>query len=123
MSEKRKSEPQSDMGKRISERMTELGLNAKQLSLAAGLNETYVRDLLKTEKPNPRFYHLKALAGQLGVSMHWLDTGEEVEPESKPKAEVVDIWSRILDAKPARQSTRQPDYGESNNLKRGDNIA
>lgn len=92
--------PQSEMGKRIAARMEELGLNAKQLSLTAGLNETYVRDLLKAENPNPRFYHLKALANRLGVTVNWLDTGLE-------GAEVVDIWDRI----PERDRQRQrPQY-------------
>lgn len=72
--------------------MTELGLNAKQLSLAAGLNETYVRDLLKAEKPNPRYFHLKALAVELGVSVAWLDTGED------QGAQIIDLWDRKADS-------------------------
>jgi len=71
--------------------MAELGLNAKQLSLSAGLNETYVRDLLKAEKPNPRYFHLKALASALGVSVQWLDEPQE------GSAEIIDIWDRKLD--------------------------
>ena len=81
------------MGERILNKMEELGFNAKQLSLAAGLNETYVRDLLKAENPNPRLQHLKALAAELGVSIDWLDSGEE----QTQSAEIVDIWGRILD--------------------------
>lgn len=86
-----KTEPKSEMGKRIVARMAALGLNAKQLSLSAGLNETYVRDLLKTEKPNPRYFHLKALAAQLGVTVAWLDNGDE------GGAEVIEFWERKLD--------------------------
>ena len=93
MSDMKRTAPSSPMGERILMRMKELGFNAKQLSLAAGLNETYVRDLLKAEKPNPRLQHLKALTVELGVSIDWLDSGEE----QSQSAEIVDIWGRIID--------------------------
>ena len=79
-----------DMKQRIRDRMEELDLTAKGLSLAAGLNETYVRDLLKADIPNPRLNHIKALAKELRVSVEWLDTG-------KSSAEVIDIWGIKLD--------------------------
>ena len=81
----KKYDPQSEMGERIVQRMEERGLNAKQLSLLAGLNETYVRDLIKAKEPNPRLRHLKALAMELGVTVTWLDSGEE-------SAEVLRLW-------------------------------
>lgn len=65
--------PPSPMGKRILARMNELGVNAKEVSLAAGLNETYVRDLLKAKEPNPRLQHIKALATELDTTIGWLD--------------------------------------------------
>jgi len=92
-----KSTPQSPMGQRIIQRMEELGLNAKQLSLSAGLNETYVRDLLKAETPNPRLNHLKALAEKLDVTVEWLDTGEK-------SADIVSIWDRIPDRDAKRRA-------------------
>ncbi len=104
----------SPMGLRIEMRMLELELNAKQLSLAAGLNETYVRDLLKTEKPNPRYFHLKALAEQLQVSVHWIDTGEDVEPPG-----VVRIWDHIR----ARDERKRNARESNQRLKKGDDIA
>lgn len=85
-----KSKPKSPMGERVLQRMTELGLNAKQLSLSAGLNETYVRDLLQADVPNPRLNHLKALAERLRVTVEWLDTGHQ-------SAEIIDIWDSIID--------------------------
>lgn len=104
--------PKSPMGERILERMEELQLNAKQLSLAAGLNETYVRDLLNSEAPNPRLRHVTALAEQLGVSVTWLDSGNE-------GAHIIDIWSRI----PDRAKSRFKEYGESLLKRDGDKSA
>lgn len=106
------TEPKSEMGKRIVAKMNELGLNAKQLSLSAGLNETYVRDLLKSENPNPRYQHLKSLASALGVSVQWLD-GQDVG-----RAEIIDIWDRILD-----RDQRQAVQDFAKNLNRKDNSA
>jgi transcriptional regulator with XRE-family HTH domain len=42
--------------------MTEAGMSAKQLSLAAGLNETYVRDLLMARSINPHSDQLCKIA-------------------------------------------------------------
>ncbi len=48
--------------------MNELGLNQKRLSLGAGLNETYVRDIIKGRTRNPRTDSLGKLARALGCS-------------------------------------------------------
>lgn len=49
----------------VSMRMAAKGLGPKALSLRAGLNETYVRDLLKGRSRNPRQAHLQKLANAL----------------------------------------------------------
>jgi hypothetical protein len=52
----------------IRRRMNELGLNPKRLSLGAGLNETYVRDIIKGRTRNPRTDTLGKLARALRCS-------------------------------------------------------
>ena len=95
--------PKSPMAERILLKMKELDYNAKRLSIEAGLNETYVRDLLKADNPNPRFQHLQALADKLQVSVEWLGSGRE-------SAEIVGIWDRIMD----RQDKKLfRDFGQS----------
>jgi phage repressor protein C with HTH and peptisase S24 domain len=46
--------------------MSLLGFNPKSLSRAAGLNETYVRDILAGKSLNPKSEHLAKLAKALG---------------------------------------------------------
>ena len=59
--------------------MEERGLNMKELSVAAGLNETAVSDLLrrKNREINPKVTTLKALADTLNVSLEELYLGEK----------------------------------------------
>ncbi|MEH6744118.1 helix-turn-helix domain-containing protein [Hyphomonas sp.] len=78
-----------DLKQRIQQRMKELGWKSAPLSKAAGLNPTYVRDLLRTSEPNPRLRHLQALAEQLETNVGWLVEGKE------PEAEIVRIWNSI----------------------------
>jgi len=56
------------LGEEVHRRMGELGLNAKRLSLAAGLNETYVRDIMRGRTRNPRTDSLGKLARALGCA-------------------------------------------------------
>ena len=99
MSDMKRTRSNSSMGKRILQKMDELDLNAKQLSLKAGLNETYVRDLLKADKPNPRLQHLKSLANELGVTVEWLDSGDNEDSG----AEIVSMWKHKLNREDRRQ--------------------
>ncbi len=52
----------------IRRRMSERGLNAKRLSISAGLNEGYVRDIIKARTLSPRTDSLGKLARALGCS-------------------------------------------------------
>lgn len=85
----------NDMGRRVYMRMVELGMNMKQLSIEAGLNETYVRDLLKDEDPNPRLKHLRALATALKVSLEWIENGRGVGQIDPGLQDVIDWWGDI----------------------------
>ncbi len=53
----------------IASRMVAKGLNAKRLSTAAGLNESYVRDILRGRSRHPRTDTLGKLAAALGCSV------------------------------------------------------
>jgi transcriptional regulator with XRE-family HTH domain len=73
----------------IRRRMESLGMSPKALSLKAGLNETYVRDLFSGRSKNPRNAHLHALAVALGCTV--LDLMDPRPPGRRPQAsEVVD---------------------------------
>ena len=60
---------------RLRLRMKTQGIGAKALSLKAGLNDTYVRDILKGKSRNPRNAHLQKLALALECQVSDL-TGE-----------------------------------------------
>lgn len=53
------------MARAIKARMDTLGLNQKRLAIEAGLNETYVRDILKGKSKNPKYDQLSRLARAL----------------------------------------------------------
>ena len=53
-----------------------MNLGRRTASRAAGLNETFIRDLVENPGRSPRAENLAALAAVLGVSVQWLLTGE-----------------------------------------------
>lgn len=61
----------------LARRMKDAGLNAKQLSTAAGLHEAAVSELLRGKSRNPRLSTLQALADVLGCSVDDLVTAPE----------------------------------------------
>ena len=63
------------IARNVRQRMAAKGIGPKALSLKAGLNETYVRDLLKGRSRNPRQGHLRSLALALDCRVSDL-TGE-----------------------------------------------
>jgi transcriptional regulator with XRE-family HTH domain len=60
----------------IRRRMRLLGLSPERLSLAAGLNKTYVRDIFNGRARSPKLDNLAKLAGALGCSVDQL-TGQD----------------------------------------------
>ncbi len=60
--------------------MVEQGFNQKSLALAAGLSETYCRDLFVGKSRNPKTEHLQRLADVLGVSLSQLMGSEPASP-------------------------------------------
>jgi transcriptional regulator with XRE-family HTH domain len=65
-----------DIAKEIRRRMQLLGFSAERLSLAAGLNKTYVRDIFTGRARSPKLDNLAKLAGALGCSVDEL-TGQD----------------------------------------------
>ena len=70
-------EEQGSIAQNLRLRMEAKDLGPKALSLKAGLNETYVRDILKGRSLNPRQGHLQKLAAALECHVSDL-TGEAV---------------------------------------------
>lgn len=61
--------PKVTIADEVKRRMRAAGLNPKSLSRAAGVNETYVRDLLSGRSKNPRTGHLERIAVALECSV------------------------------------------------------
>jgi phage repressor protein C with HTH and peptisase S24 domain len=59
----------SQIARAVERRMKALGLNPKRLSKKAGLNETFMRDLLQGRSRNPRHDTLQKLAEALDCSV------------------------------------------------------
>jgi transcriptional regulator with XRE-family HTH domain len=57
--------PATPLGRAIHARMEALGMGQKHLALRAGLNETYVRDILAGKSKNPQAAKLAQLARAL----------------------------------------------------------
>jgi len=96
---------------RIRSRLDEIGAKAGPLSKdTEGLNETYIRDLLDNDDPNPRIKHLTVLAGALGVSIEWLLTGRGSPEECAPASlgdwpeELQSMWREFV----TRMSKAEP---------------
>lgn len=81
---------------RIRQRLDELGLSMKATSIAAGLGETAIRDILNREGHSPKESTIKKLAPELQTTVIWLMTGRG-EKDGKDTAEIVNLWDRIPD--------------------------
>lgn len=83
---------------RIERRLAAKGLKRAEASRMAGLNATYVRDLIEARVKNPRAEHLAKLADVLGTTLEWLaeERGpEERSPAAEHRAKVLQIWEHI----------------------------
>lgn len=84
-----------EMLARIRTQMEALGLTQKELAKRAGLNETYIRDLLEGRSQDPKLSKIQAVATALGKTLSWLVDGTDT-------ADVVSIMP-ALDAKRREQ--------------------
>ena len=91
------------VGKRIRQRRKELGLSQRQLA-APGVSYAYV-SRIEADQRKPSVRALRALAPKLGVSVHWLETGEE-DPARELAQLVLDSGAKPLPRR-ARQLARR----------------
>jgi transcriptional regulator with XRE-family HTH domain len=64
----------SSIGERIRQRRVELGLSQRELA-SEGVSYAYI-SRLEADARRPSIRALRKLAPKLGVSAHWLETGE-----------------------------------------------
>lgn len=79
--------PLSPLAAEVRRRMLALGVTQKALALQAGLNETYVRDLLRGRSRSPQVRELSKLAAALGCEL--ADLTDPGRPGSLPRGEEV----------------------------------
>jgi transcriptional regulator with XRE-family HTH domain len=87
---------QSVIARNVRARMAKMGIGQKALALKAGLNATYVRDILQGKSANPRQGHLAKLAGALGCRSADL-TAESDADADRRLAEVVSAFDATDD--------------------------
>jgi transcriptional regulator with XRE-family HTH domain len=73
------------LAREVHRRMVALGLNQRKLAQQAGLNETYVRDIITGRSRNPRRDQLERLARALGCSIGDLPSG--TLPDDSPSSD------------------------------------
>jgi len=86
------------VGDRIEKRLIVLGLKRAEASKKAGLNATYIRDLVEGRVRNPRSEHLARLAEVLETTLEWLAEGRGPEDHTAgaiQAGEVMQVWERI----------------------------
>lgn len=68
-------QPAATVGDRIRQRRRELGLSQRALA-SEGVSDAYISRLESNER-QPSLRALRKLAPKLGVTVHWLETGEQ----------------------------------------------
>lgn len=100
------------------------GLEMKEASIAAGLGETGIRDMLKRTK-NPGVYTVLAVARMLGKSLSELVEGEDASRQLVPVVGYVaagELWTPVDDG--VEYETLRVDGGEPIAVRvRGDSMA
>ena len=95
----------SHLAREIHRRMRLMGLGQKSLALGAGLNETYVRDILSGKSLNPKSEQLAKLARFLGCTVLDLIGPDPFRAGTQPRpgdlikdaeeAAIIGVW-RVL---------------------------
>lgn len=88
------------ISERIAQRLEVVGLSMRAASIAAGLSESFIRDLQRNSEQSPRVEGLQKLAPVLKTNVEWLMSGagdpdQVADPET---AELISIMPS-LDAK------------------------
>lgn len=101
------------LGERIRERRLELGLSQRELA-SEGVSYAYI-SRIEAGMRNPSVKALRQLAPKLGVSVEWLETGEEPTRFSRFEAadlELLEQALRALDASERRDRVLDELHGE-----------
>jgi len=91
------------IAKELKRRMDEMGFKQKSLAIAADLNDTYVRDILKGKSKNPEASKLARIAQVLGcTSDDLLGRGSSVAPIHTTQIEVrgdvqAGVWREAIE--------------------------
>lgn len=103
----------ADIGRRLRDRRREVGLSQRELS-APGVSYAYI-SRIEAGKRTPSTKALRSIAPRLGVSAHWLETGEPDPGELLAEAVrilreqgVVGILEWSLAVRKARENLRPP---------------
>lgn len=83
------------LAKRIRQRLEALELSEAEACRRAGLAHTYIRDIRKGTKSNPRMDTLKRLAQVLATTPEWLMTGKGDQTTDPELQRVVDVWDDL----------------------------
>jgi transcriptional regulator with XRE-family HTH domain len=83
------------LAKRIQQRLQALEISEAEACRRAGLAHTYIRDIRKGTKANPRLDTLRRLAEVLGTTSEWLQTGRGEQTTDPDLQRVVDIWDDL----------------------------
>ena len=70
----------TDWRARLKQSVSDSGRSLRDISLSAGLGETYLSDNLRRDKM-PKIETLRAVCDELGVSLTYILTGAHVSPE------------------------------------------
>lgn len=79
------------LAREIHRQMVEKGIGQKALAKMAGLNETYVRDILRGKSKNPKTEQLQKLADALGGDILDL-TGVDIDPRLRKFVNSSDLF-------------------------------
>jgi transcriptional regulator with XRE-family HTH domain len=83
------------LAKRIQQRLEALEISEAEACRRAGLAHTYIRDIRKGTKTNPRIDTLRRLAKELLTTAEWLQTGQGDQTIDPDLQRVVDIWDDL----------------------------
>lgn len=86
--------PDKTWRQRLAQAVKRDGRSRRAISLAAGVHETAVWELLNTDK-DPQTDKVVAVAQELGVTVGWLFDGIEISPES---SRLLKAWGRMSKA-------------------------
>lgn len=74
--------------RRLRQRMQALGYNDYSLAVAAGVGESFVRDILSGKVQSPRVSGLAAICRELEVTVSWLIGEEDDSPYVRPQGAI-----------------------------------